>query len=265
MSLSCATEICEEVLKSKKYNSLHKPLVLRICEEECKNYNNTKERVKAVKGTLHAMYGAYVSDNMFKKANKILEANDKTLPTDVEAVLRLHASTKERVGDLNEFYSFIFETIGVHNINSILDIGCGFNPFTITYHPQPPKKYYALDICERIANLNNNYFKLLEIEGDAGCIDIATSTPQISVDVTFIFKLLPLIERQVKGRSAKLLKEIDTKFFVITYPTKSLTGKEKGMQVFYAQAFEETVGDNMVVLAKKEIGTELVYITATNP
>lgn len=254
MSLFGALNICEEVLKSKKYTSLHRPLVLRICEEEYKKYNNDKERLKAAKNTLHTMFGAYMPVDSYKKAWKLLDAGD------TDQILNLHASTKERLQDLSEFYRFIFDSIGP--IDSVLDIGCGFNPFTLSYFPQKPTKYHALDIDGRIADINNRFFDSIGMPELAGCSDIVAGTPTITADVAFLFKILPLIERQSKGRSAKLLREIDSQFLIITYPTKSLSGKEKGMQEFYAAAFEEVMGGNLFVFAKRQIGMELVYVVA---
>ena len=266
MSLFGALEICEKILESKKYSTLYKPLILRICEEEYKKYSSGKERIKAAKNTLHAMYGAYLSADCFKKAGKYLDAFDvlDTLNENkhdigtLENILRLHASTKERMKDLRAFYSFIFDATGP--AESILDIGCGFNPFTLSYFPQKPARYHSLDIDTRIADLNNRYFAYMGLPQLAGCVDIVVITPEITVDVAFLFKLLPLIDRQARGRSAQLLREIDSQYLVVTYPTKSLTGKEKGMQAFYAAAFEELIGGNLFVCAKKEIGTEMVYI-----
>ena len=279
MSLFGALSLCEDILTTKKYATLYRPLVLRVCEEEYKKYNNNKDRLKGVKNTLHAMYGAYLTVDSYKKAYKFLDTLEKTMQdkfsqdktnqdkanmertTEVlEKIFRLHASTNERINDLAAMYAFIFETIGP--VESVLDIGCGFNPFTLTYFPQMPKRYHALDIDDRIADLNNRYLSLIGMPQLASCVDISQDTPDITVDVAFLFKLLPLIERQSKGRSAKLLREIDAQHLIITYPTKSLTGKEKGMQAFYAASFEEVIGGNLFISAKKQIGTELVYVVA---
>ena len=252
MSLFGALNICEEILSTKKYASLHRPLVLRVCEDEYKKYTNDRDRIKATKNTLHAIYGAFLSMGIYKKADKFFENHND--------VLRLHASTRERLHVLPEFYGFIFENIG--QADSILDIGCGFNPFSMPYFPTKPKNYHALDIDSRIADLNNRYFESAGLPPLASCVDVALDTPKVTADAAFLFKLLPLIDRQNKGRSANLIREIDARFLVITYPTKSLTGKEKGMKSFYAASFEEVIGGNLLVFAKKQIGDELVYIVS---
>ena len=264
MSLYGALNICEEILTSKKYATLYRPLVLRVCEAEYKKYSNDKDRIKGARNALHAMYGAYLSADIYKKAGKLLDILITSEQAGVksntlEQILRLHSSTKERLRTLSDFYQFIFDNIG--KADTVLDIGCGFNPFTLPFFPEgKPAKFYAMDIDERIADLNNRYLSALGMPALAGCRDIAVDTPSVTADVAFLFKILPLIERQAKGRSAKLLSEIKAQYLVVSYPTKSLSGKEKGMQAFYAAAFEEVIGGNLFISAKKEIGTELVYV-----
>ncbi|MCL2421864.1 MAG: Rmt family 16S rRNA (guanine(1405)-N(7))-methyltransferase [Defluviitaleaceae bacterium] len=259
--------LCAEIFESKKYATLYKPLVLRICEEEYKKYANKKERIKGVKNTLHAMFGAYFTPDCYKKANKLIEkmnSEGENKDEILEHLLRLHVSTKERMAYLEKFYHFIFENTG--QVKSILDMGCGLNPLTLSYMPNNSEivEYHAFDIDTRIAELNNRYFAFLGLPALAGCADIAAETPQVAADVAFLFKLLPLIERQAKGRVVQLLKEIDAKHIVVTYPTKSLSGKNKGMRTFYASAFEEMfeslAGEGLEISAKGEVGDELIYV-----
>jgi len=270
--MSDALIICEKVLASKKYSMLYSPLVLRVCEGECKKHPK-KEQLKAVKSSLHTIYGAYGFGEIHKKANRLLDSlgswqseqnkSGLALQKDIfERVLSLHASTRERMTYLTEFYGFIFEHIG--SVESVLDIGCGFNPFTIPWFPvKGLEKYYALDIDKATAELNNRLFGLLGKPLLASCVDIVIETPPTAVEAAFLFKLLPVIERQAKGRCIQLLNEINAKFLVITYPTKSLSGKEKGMQEFYSATFEGMISSATPafrLVAKREIGNELVYI-----
>jgi len=266
--------ICEEIFLSKKYVNLYKPLILRVCGEEYKKYPNNKEKIKGVKNVLHAMYGAYFNSDNYKKIDNFLnilvlekqkEKDIKKIDQEIsEKILCLHTSTKERMWYVSEFYNFIFENIGP--IKSVLDIGCGLNPFTLPYIPNNGEilEYHALDIDNRIADLNNRYFISRGMPALAGCSDVAVEMPGISADVVFLFKLLPLIERQAKGRSLQLLKKIDAQYMIVTYPTKSLSGKKKGMRTFYADAFEamiESIADrDLFISAKGEVGDELIYV-----
>ena len=254
-------KILNEIQASKKYSGLYKPLLLRICMEEYPKYNSGKEAVKSIKNTLHGMFGAYLSNDIFKKANKLMDAND------TEKILQLHASTKERYKYLSEFYNYIFSVTGP--ADSILDIGCGLNPFTIPYFPKKPAMYYALDIDNRVAALNNRFFDHIGLPALASCCDAVTENPEAFADVAFLFKLLPLIERQSKNRAIELLRAIKAKYIIVTYPTKSLTGKKKGMTEFYSAAFEDIISEDISngtfkLAAREIVGDELIFVLANS-
>jgi 16S rRNA (guanine(1405)-N(7))-methyltransferase len=254
-------KIYNEVILSKKYANLHAPLIMRICGEEYNKYKKDKDRIKAVKNKLHIIYGAFSGDECHKKARELLCRGDSPALKNMAnlEIMRLHASTNERLDSLDEFYNFIFNITG--NADSILDIGCGFNPFSIPCMNLPGlKKYYAYDIDCRTADLLNNYFDLLSLPKLADTIDIIADTPEASADIAFIFKLIPVLEIQSAGRGFKLLQEINAGYIAATYPVKSLCGKDKGMQANYAESFEKNIAGKFKIIGKKIIGNELVYI-----
>ena len=248
-------EIYGEVLLSKKYSPLYTSLVMRICREEYPKYKKDKDRVKAVKNKLHVIYGAFSGDDCHKKSALIINSGIHNANT---AVMRLHASTNERLDSLGEFYDFIFGIVG--KAESVLDIGCGFNPFSLPHIPADIKKYYAYDIDYRTVELLNRYFDSLNLPRLASCADIVAETPLDAADVAFVFKLMPVIEIQSAGRGFQMLQEINAGYIVVSYPVRSLCGKNKGMQVNYAQSFESGLGNDFKIIAREIIGSELIYI-----
>jgi len=251
-------EVFKEIVSSKKYKHLYEPLILRICEAEYDKYPSTKERVKAVKNLLHSIYGAYLQGDIFKKAEKFLEEADG-----ISKILALHTSTKERMANNAKLYNFIFDCTG--RVESLLDIGCGFNPFSISYFPDKGsfiKKYYALDIDRRMADLINRYFLHIGLPPLADCFDIAGGPPDISADLAFLFKVLPVAERQGKNAAKLLLRGINTKYIAVTYPTKSLSGKSKGMYKSYTDNFREI--NCYRLIGEAEIGNEIVFVVDKN-
>ena len=243
--------IYNEVMGSKKYSGLYEPLVKRICEEEHIKYKNNSDRVKAVKTKLHLLYGAFLKQSLREKANILLDKGD------IDGILRLHSSTLERIGHYKKFYEYIFKYAAS---GTILDIGCGYNPLSVSYMPEKPAFYYAFDIDYNIAAFIRRYFEISGLSNVCGCMDVITETPRQAADTAFLFKLLPVIESQKPGRGLKLLKELKVKNIVATYPTKSLGGKNKGMRKNYSSAFENMVSGEFEIINSDIVGDELIYI-----
>jgi len=244
------------MITSAKYSMLHPPLVERI-------YNEEKDE-KKVKTRLHQMFGAYVQGNAHKKTAHLLnelEAGRDAKDVSTE-ILQLHASSKERSAFLQSFHDFIYGHAG--EAETMLDLGCGFNPFSIPLLPYNIKEYHAYDIDTRTRDLLNRFMRQLNLPQLAHCADLAVETPTQTIDLAFMCKLVPVLEMQQPGRGFELARQLNAKFLVITYPLKSLGGRNKGMGKNYAAQFENAHAagkfGNYEPVGEREIGNELAYI-----
>lgn len=80
-------------------------------------------------------------------------------------------------------------------------------------------------------------------------------------DVVFLLKMLPVLKQQ-DVNILDFLQLFHTQNFVISFPIKSLSGKEKGMEENYQLWFESFTKGWIKILDSKVIGNELVYITS---
>jgi len=239
----------------KKYAGVYPPMVERLMEEQ--------GELKAVKTKLHQAYGAYTQENGHKKAARLLDEMENS-GSDIMArdLLALHASTKERLPFYEEFYGFILENTG--SIESVLDIGCGYNPFSVPLIPVEVKAYYAYDIDTRGAELINRFFTLLGLPPLAKCADLAVEIPHDTADIALMCKLLPVLEAQVPGSGFKMARNLNVHNLLISYPLKSLGGREKGMAKHYTASFEKALAEGQLkpfsLVAQKRVGQEMLYL-----
>ena len=242
----------------KKYECLHPPLVSRIESEIL----HVKNQDKAVKTRLHQIYGAYIYPNTHKKASANIQSLISPTVESCSNILKLHASTRERLPYYKEFYDFIENTTG--NIETILDLGCGFNPFSLPFASWDIKNYHAIDIDMRTMNVINTFFSNLNLPQNAACADLIIDTPNVHVDLTFMLKLIPVLEACKPNRGYGLANGISTKWLVISFPTKSLGGHKKGMERNYSASFFDAIKNRKLesydLAAENQIGSELVYV-----
>jgi len=260
----------------KKYTHLHPPLDSRIASEE----QTKRDPEKAVETRLHQLYGAYTQPTAHKKASAILTtletspALDQITLSQTDALLRLHASTRERLPHYPAFYRFLFTHIPAPA--SIIDLGCGFNPFSLPYlfeaNPatrQTLQAYHAHDIDTQQAALLNRFFSLHNLPPAAECSDLAVPcfnssllTPNSSL--ALFLKLLPVLEAQAAGSGFRLAQSLNVNHLVISYPLKSLSGKEKGMARHYRHTFETALHTGLLAsftpIAENTIGMEWVIV-----
>ena len=253
---------------SKKYRDIDLYTLSSVCEAESKKYKSEKLVLKSAKNKLHQIHSAFLPSSSHEKAFSMLDILKKdtsieTLKTVCANIMRLHASTSERLEIYTDFYNEIFNVAG--QPNTVLDIACGFNPFSIPWMGlKDLAEYRATDINYTSCSLLNAFFELTGCPGIAITQNVLSSILCTAVDMVFIFKLLPLIERQQAGYSKVLLETINADFIVVTFPVQSLSGKSKGMELNYSNFFESMIPDNWTIKKRMVIFNELMYIISRN-
>ncbi|MBU4466894.1 hypothetical protein KKF47_02420, partial [Patescibacteria group bacterium] len=174
---------------------------------------------------------------------------------------KLQSSTNERIAILDDFYKKIFNVIG--SPKTIVDIGSGLNPLTFFWmNLSKNTEYHAFDIDKDQAWFLKSFFDLFKVKQVKIDLGDALIDKFPKSDVTFFLKVIPLLERQEKGSTLKILKKQNSKFLVISFPTKSISGKQKGMVDFYSKQFQDLVKDQPWKTEKLLFESELVFIIA---
>src|SRR5207249_948451 len=137
------------------------------------------------------------------------------------AIMDHHASTRERLPILDQFYATIFAELPP--INSVLDLACGLNPLAIPWMPlMPNARYYAYDIYQPEIDFLNIALGMLGVEGHYESRDITQSPPEQHAALALILKTIPCLEQLDKQAGAHLLQTIDARYLLISFPIHSL-------------------------------------------
>jgi 16S rRNA (guanine(1405)-N(7))-methyltransferase len=260
--------VYQKLKESKKYKYLCDDTLFRISDWALQRFEG-KKTVKAAKKKLHQVYGAYFEvfqpGKIQKLFNKISsELDTESLKTIALEIMESHASTSERILFMEQFYSDLFKRI--EKPKKILDLACGLNPFAVLWMDlEQDVEYCAYDIDTRLIALINTFFGYLNRSYKAECSDIIVSIPEIEADVVFLLKALPCFEQQEKGVSEKIITSLKAKHIVISFPSKSLTGKAKGMENYYHTFAMELIKRLNLDYFKLEYSNEVFYVLNKEP
>lgn len=250
-------KIVDVISSSKNYSNLAPTLVDRIVTEEMAKFNKEKDIIKHAKNKLHQY-----SDMFFDNASiKSLSESDLTNSQTILNLLNAHKSTNERLVFANTLYSDIFNVC--KNATSVIDLGCGLNPLFISnIEALQNKTYLAIDVNCLTTNLLNKYFTANKIDGKAEALDILSDIPNTKFDVAFMFKLAPLLDRQKKGSVANIIKNLNAKYVVVTFPLVSVGGKtNSSMEQNYKTDFVHFAEqNNLKLIFNKTYTNEAVFI-----
>lgn len=254
--------LVETVLNSAKYRKVTPTLVRAIGAQELRKRRNQKEAVKATKNKLHQTVGAYWQgqqeyDDWLTQLTAAV-ADPAQVRTVCQAIMRHHASTRERLPLLTEFYTTIFADLPP--IHSVLDLACGLNPLTIPWMPLAADAvYHACDIAHDQAAFLSRALPLLGVQGNATVCNLLEMIPAIKADVVLLLKTLPCLEQVDPTIGERLLTTIDAPVLIVSFPGQSLGGRYKGMTTTYPTHLQALLQHTSWQVTPFPFATELVF------
>jgi 16S rRNA (guanine(1405)-N(7))-methyltransferase len=256
--------LVEDVLSGAKYRDICPELVGSIGAQELARRRSLKEAVKATRNRLHQAGGAYFAGRedyagwlaALEHAASI--GDEATLREECRRIMSYHASTRERLPILDQFYSTLLADL--RPIRSVLDIACGLNPLAIPWMPlEDGAEYFACDIYRGMMEFLNRFMALTGVRGRAQTCDVLRACPNQRVDVAFLLKTIPCLEQLDKQAGARLLRAINAQYMVVSFPVRSLGGRYRGMVANYEAHFRALIASERWSLTRHEFATELVF------
>jgi 16S rRNA (guanine(1405)-N(7))-methyltransferase len=255
-------EVVAAVLASRRYRSVHPPLVLRVARAQAAAAaGSTAELVKRTKRALHQIFGAYLPkppryDRLL--AELAAASSDADARTVLRRAMAQHASTRERLDHLDAFYAAIASRVGTPS--SVLDVACGLGPLASPWWGLPSAtEYHAWDIDVTLVEFVGACLGVLGLEPHAAAVDLLAVPAWPKTEVALVLKTLPCLEQQQPGAGEALLAAIPAPQLLVSFPTRSLGGRAKGMAGTYARRFEALLSARAWTAEAFEVGPELVY------
>jgi 16S rRNA (guanine(1405)-N(7))-methyltransferase len=278
-------ELVAQVRAAAKYRDISPTLIRAVGARELHARRSLKQAVKATKNKLHQVAGAYLGERPDYAAwlaelraapdarrptpddGKVLASPSSVLrrPSFTSACRRImahHASTRERLPILDRFY---VETLaGLSPIRSVLDVACGLNPLALPWMPlAPDARYLACDIYSDMVDFLNQFFAIAALPGEAFVHDLAAGPPDTPVDLALALKIIPPLEQLDRRAGARLLRGLNARHILVSFPAQSLGGRGKGMVTNYERHFYELIDGTGWQARRFEFPTELAFLVDT--
>jgi 16S rRNA (guanine(1405)-N(7))-methyltransferase len=258
-------EIVERVRRSSRYRDVDPALLGRLAAEELPKARNADDAVKRVKRRLHQAVGAFRGERHGDLLDDVRAAwhgdlTDAAFRAACADVMRSHASTRERLPFLDTVYMRIWETTGVPV--TLLDVGCGLGPLALPWMGIGHATYLAGDVDDRPLATVRGFFELVGQPGSVRTLDAVAGVPSDGADVALLLKLVPTLDRQDPGAAGRLIRELDVRHAVVSFPARSLGGRGKGMDRTYRERLDRLIEESPRVTATTEVSVsnELVFV-----
>ncbi len=231
-----AKNIVEEIFS--KDEALRKVVEKEKSESKVKRTRAFKEAVAGVKRTIYYSLRRYSVNRDDQRALIAKLSHAEGAPREVIEglaleIARSHASSRERLAHRDEFYSQLLPLID--SPASILDVGSGMQPLLFPFDQVSGLKLYlaADKDADSVAAVNafaqaSGEGRLTAINWDLrnGWQSIFEASGVSRFDVAFLFKLVPVIERQ-NPELLDVLLETPARRWVVTGSMISLTKRQR--------------------------------------
>ncbi len=217
--------------EGKKYRALALPdsTLQDLILQEVPRHKNRADAMQAVRKKLHNLVAPYLGDPDYQQAESDLreafQQDDKDRVRNICLnLLGSHASTRERIPSMEDFYRQLYAYTGKPQV--ILDLACGLNPFAIPWMGlDAGVRYHAYDIHKPRVQLINCFLQGWGMQPLAAQQDILVDPPQIRADSAFFFKEAHRFEQRQHGCNRAFWQALDVKHLLVSLPTRNLTGQ----------------------------------------
>ncbi len=180
-----------------------------------------KKIVSETRKKLREVYGVFIRKPLAKLSTK-----------DTNTILQSHQSTHERFDYLEIIYELLFDklfALGLPKKFSLLDIACGFTPFSLSYFPIKPTNYVACDLSSQDMKSVQHFFDEQHQKSITKAIDVVSDEFLLWVtsqktNVCFLLKALDSFEQRTRNSSKPILIAIPARFLVVSFALRSIGG-----------------------------------------
>ena len=264
MEKNLLDQLVRLILNNRKYRDLNIPkeTVVDLISREAESGLDEKTLMKKVRKKMHNIIAPYLGDPNYSQAIGWLEAAYRSGDTDdikqtCTRILKQHASTRERVPYLMNFYKQLFSVCG--KPNTIIDLACGLNPISLPWMDLSAQtKYYAYDIHAPRVKFINQFLILAGKQPLAEVRDILVNPPDIKADVAFFFKEAHRLEQRRKGANCELWQTLKVETLLVSLPISSLSGQHD-LSKQMRRLVENAIQGLSWSIQEIKIGNELVF------
>jgi 16S rRNA (guanine(1405)-N(7))-methyltransferase len=261
-------ELVALILDSAKYRSVSRELIVDVGTRELREQRSFKEAVKATKNKLHQVAGAFLDSRpRYDQWATLLQTARDAGPDELRAacasIMEVHASTRERIPIVQDFYESIFAALPP--VHSVLDLACGLNPLALPWMPLATgATYTACDIYHDMTEFLEAFFPIAGIDGHAQVCDLIRGIPKQEVDLALVLKALPTLEQLDRDAGLRLLRSLRARAIVVSFPARSLGGRNKHMVETYGERFEAIAAAEGWTTRRFAFSTELAFLVTTD-
>jgi 16S rRNA (guanine(1405)-N(7))-methyltransferase len=257
-------QIVAEIGRSRKYRDLCPTTIRDVAVREFDRHKSPRDAAAAARRRLHRLWAEFLGSPDYDACRDDLDAafaggGNIAVEIVCRRILAAHASARERLDDLTDFYRQLFGVTGLPG--RVYDLASAFHPFGFRWMGLPHSvRYHAYDINARIVSLTNHYFRLEGIAGAAEHRDVLCDPPDQPADLALLLKMYHCLERRRVGAGWQAVSDVPAKWVAVSFPTRNLTARRVEIAGRYEPGLRECAASRGWAVVQIGIPSETVLV-----
>jgi 16S rRNA (guanine(1405)-N(7))-methyltransferase len=257
--------VAAAVLGSRRYRGVAPALVRRLAAEALQRHPGDRSAArKTTQRQLHQLFGAYLpgKPRWHRLLRAIQQATDRPARQDAcRRAMSAHASTAERQWILEDYAPMLAQVAGPED--RVLDLACGLGPLAWAFVDHTPAALHCVDVGTEMLSFLGEALAALGLPATVEPVDLAQPAAVAALpeaDVAVLLKALPCLRHTLRQPEAQFIENIPAQRFLVSWPTRSLGSRAKGMDQTYrahALGLAATLGWRAT---EHELTGELFYV-----
>jgi 16S rRNA (guanine(1405)-N(7))-methyltransferase len=254
----------EDIRRSKKYRYLCPATIRDILAQEFERQPSARESMRIARRRLHRLWAQFLGEPDYDACTQTLDAafasaDDAQVAAACLAPLRVHASTRERLGELAGIYSTLFAHTGIPP--RLADLACALNPLSFRWMGLPRSVHYqAYDINQRVVDLVNHVFRLEGLAPLAELRDVLCCPPEAPADVALLLKMYHCLEHRQRGAGWHVVQAVPARWVAVSFPTHNLSARAVDIIGNYEADIRDQAGRHGYSCSRLDFASEAILV-----
>lgn len=228
MSEATMRRTVERLSAAPKYREIHIDTITDIVGHEMPYAISDADLERRTRLKLHRVLAGYL---LSTRSSRVLRGLDEAVAAGPDALrdwctttLSRHASTAERLPDLDRLYPAILGLTGP--ARSIADLACALNPFTVPWlRAVTTAAYTGYDLNLSYVELGTRFLELADPGSKVEHQDVLVRPERIRADVVLLLKTYHCMENRRPDAALRLVEDLATACFVVSFPVRTMSGR----------------------------------------
>jgi 16S rRNA (guanine(1405)-N(7))-methyltransferase len=249
--------VAARVGASAKYRDIHPATIADVARAELHRAVGRADLERRTRATLHRVAALYLLTSR-RAVERAMDCGDGSRDW-CRRILGAHASTGERLADLDGFYAAIFDITGP--AREVADLACALNPITLPWlRDVSDAGYVGYDLNRFYVEVGGRFLAPRYADCRLVHDDVLVDPARVTADVALLLKTYHCMEDRRAGAGLALVDALAASHVVVSFPLRARGGRAATFAARHTAALARLAGERRWAMRAARLTSEELLV-----